>query len=122
MAEVKRAARVAERLREELAGLVSHELGDPRVQGVIVSRVKLSDDLRHARVLFRLLEGGDDAERRKSAQAGLERAAGVLRREVTARAGLRFAPELKFHYDEGQEAGDRIEQLLDEVRRDREGK
>jgi len=120
--EVKRATRVGERLREELASLVAHELGDPRVQGVIVARVKLSDDLRHARVYFRMLEGGDDAERVKAAKLGLERASGVLRREVTDRAGLRYAPELKFHYDEGQEAGDRIEALLEEVRQEQRGK
>ena len=118
-AEVKRATRVGERLRVELAGLVAHELGDPRVVGVIVARVKVSDDLRHARVYFRLLEGGDDPARRAEAKTGLERAAGMLRREVTSRAGLRYAPELKFPDDEGQEAGDRIEALLEEVRRDR---
>jgi hypothetical protein len=44
--------------------------------------------------------GGEEAEARKKALAGLTRATGVLRREVTERAALRFAPELKFFYDE----------------------
>ena len=45
MAEVKRATRVAERVREELAGLVSRDVRDPRVRGAIVSRVVMTDDL-----------------------------------------------------------------------------
>ena len=42
-----------------------------------------------------------------------------LRKAVTARLGLRVAPELRFIYDEGQDARDRIERLLDEVKRER---
>ena len=44
MSEVKRATRVAERLREELSNVV-RELGDPRILGVMISRVELTDDL-----------------------------------------------------------------------------
>jgi ribosome-binding factor A len=116
--DVKRAVRVAERIREELAVLVSQELGDPRVDGVIVSGVRVSDDLRSVRVRFRLLEGAD-AARRKTASDGLVRASGFLRREVAQRAGLRFVPELTFFYDEGQEARDRVDELLEEVRREK---
>ncbi len=116
--ELKRATRVAERVKEELAVLVSQELRDPRVDGVIVSGVRVSDDLRSVRVRFRLLEGGDDVGRRKAAKDGLTRASGLLRRELTARAQLRFAPELSFFYDEGQEARDRVDELLEEVKRE----
>ena len=63
MAEVKRSVRVAERLREVLSSLLLREVKDPRVANAIISRVQISDDLRFARVYFRLLEGGDDEER-----------------------------------------------------------
>jgi len=46
-----------------------------------------------------------------------ERAEAYLRRAVTKRVGLRFAPELRFFYDEGQDAVTRIEELLEEVKR-----
>ncbi len=119
MAEVKRAVRVSARVREELATLLTTEVRDPRIQGVVVSRVQMSDDLRNARVFFRFLEGEASDEKKKDAMTGLARAAGMLRREVTQRVGLRAAPELRFTYDAGQEKVDRIEQLLDEVRREK---
>jgi ribosome-binding factor A len=115
MADVKRATRVAERIREELSIALAEVVKDPGARGVIVSGVQVSDDLRHANVYVRLVTGGDDDGERKRALAGLTRASGVLRREVAERAGLRFAPELRFHYDEGQDARDRIDELLREV-------
>jgi ribosome-binding factor A len=113
--KVKRAVRVAERVREELATLIARTVRDPRVQGVSIARVDMTDDLRQARVLVRLLEGGDDEARREEAVTGLGRASGLLRREVTKRLSLRYAPELKFVYDDGQDHLSRVEQLLAEV-------
>lgn len=114
--EVKRSVRVAERVREELSWLITRDARDPRLSGVVVARVEMTDDLKHARVYVRTLDG----ERRDDAIEGLERAAGMLRREVTKRVKLRYAPELRFYYDEGQDKIARIEQLLDEVKRERE--
>src|SRR5262245_38784872 len=119
MAEVKRAVRVAARLQEELAILIAHEARDPRLVGVVVSRVEMPDDLRSARVYVGLI---DPAADKKEALAGLARATGMLRREVTGRLGLKFAPDLRFYYDEAQEKIARIEELLAEVRREDEGK
>ena len=116
--EIKRATRVAERLREELAFLLTREVKDPRVKSVLISRVEMPDDLKLARVQVRLMEGGDDAAKRKEALAGLAHAASMIRREVARRMSLRFAPELRFYYDEGQDKADRIEQLLEEVKRE----
>ena len=114
MAEVKRATRVAERVREELAGLVSRDVRDPRVRGAIVSRVVMTDDLKLCRIYVRMLEGGSADE----AIVGLTRAASMLRREVTKKVGLRYAPEMRFFYDDGMDKVSRIEELLDEVKRD----
>ena len=121
MADVKRATRVGERIREELSLALAEVVKDPGVRNVIVAAVRVSDDLRHANVYVRLVTGGDDEAERKKSLAGLARASGILRREVTERAGLRFAPELRFHYDEGQDARSRIDELLREVDLERSG-
>jgi len=120
--EVKRAVRMAERLRQELANLLTRRVRDPRVVGVTVTRVEMPDDLRMARVYVRLLEGGDDAARQDEALVGLGRAAGMLRKEATQALGLRYAPDLKFYYDAGQDKAMRIEELLAEVSADAERK
>ena len=119
--EVKRAARVAEGIREELSMLLTTKVRDPRLAGVLVSRVELSDDLRIARVFYRLLQGGDDAARLEEAKVGLSRAAGLFRKEISGALKLRSAPEFRFTYDAGQEARDRIDALLEEVKRERRG-
>src|SRR5262245_57732888 len=115
MNEVRRADRVAEGIRNEISSMLQGELTDPRLEGVIVSRIRVSDDLRHARVHIRFFREADES-RKKSALAGLGRATGLIRREVTQRLGLRMAPELAFEYDREQDAETRIESILHEIR------
>lgn len=122
MADVKRSTRVAESLREELASLVSLELGDPRLVGVIIARVDLTDDLRFAKIYIRIMQTTVTEEDQKRALEGLARASGFLRREVTTRLSLRAAPELRFLYDAGQDARQRVEELLHEIDTDQKKK
>ena len=115
MGEVKRSVRVAARVQEELASMLSRDVKDPRVVGVVISRVLMTDDLRQARVFVRVLE----EDKRDEALKGLAKASAMLRSGVGKRAKLRYAPELEFRYDEGQDAALRIEQLLHEIGQDR---
>jgi ribosome-binding factor A len=115
MAEVKRSSRVAERIREELAWMLTREVRDPGASGAIVSRVEMTDDLKTARVYIRTLEGKGATE----TLAALKRANPMLRRQVTTRVGLRFAPELRFFYDDQLDTVTRIEELLEEVKREK---
>jgi ribosome-binding factor A len=114
-----RARRVEDGVRKEMATLLSTELRDPKAAGAIVTRVEMTSDLRSARVHVRLLEGGDVPSRRREVVEALRRAAGMLRREVTQRLGLRYAPELKFQYDEGADRSTDVERLLAEIEAER---
>ena len=96
--------------------MVTRDLRDPRLVGAIVVRVEMSDDLRNARIYVRRLEGADETAVAAMLE-GLKRASVMLRREVSKRVGLRVAPELRFYFDEGQDATTRIEELLEEVKR-----
>jgi ribosome-binding factor A len=117
-----RPARVGAQLRQEIARLVTRDLGDPRLEGLVVANVTMSGDLRLAKVFWRLavLEAPGPLlnARLKETQTALERASGRLKRAITSRLQLRVAPELKFEYDAGQEKRDRIDQLLEEVKKD----
>lgn len=115
----RRAARVVGRVREELARTLRLRVRDPRVEGAIVTRVEMPDDLQSARVFVRHETRGDDPNARRAMLAGLRSAASVLRREVGQALGLRYAPELRFFYDEGLDASLRIESLLAEIASDR---
>jgi ribosome-binding factor A len=117
---VKRATRVAERIRDELAATLVR-LEDPRVARAIVSRVEVTDDLQLARVFVRREAGADDARARKALIAGFAAASNRLRREIGRALGLRYTPELRFAYDEAPDAVNRVEELLREVAADRKG-
>lgn len=115
----KRAVRVAERVREEIARALVRDLGDPRLALCVVIRVEMPDDLSLARVMVRLASGGTDEAAQKRLLAGLGAASGILRKRVGQNVGLRRAPELRFFYDEGQDATTRVEELLAEIEKDR---
>jgi ribosome-binding factor A len=116
MAAVKRATRVGERLREELSAAL-RDLRDPRLAGVLVTRVEVTDDLQAARVYVRRELGGDPAAV-KGALGALDRANRRLRRAAAQALGLRYAPTLRFFYDEAPDAVARIEELLREVKKE----
>jgi ribosome-binding factor A len=105
----RRPERLAEGIREEVARIVGSELKDPRLGFVTVTRVEVTRDLSHARVLVGVL--GDAAERERSL-AALHSAAGYVRREIGRRLRIRVVPEIEFRYDKGIEATDRVARLL----------
>jgi ribosome-binding factor A len=108
----KRADRVAGLIQEELSRLLLREVKDPRLQQVTITAVRLSLDLRHARVFFTGPGGqGGFTEELK----GLESAAGFLRGKLGRTLRLRYAPELTFEADESMERGLHIAVLLKQV-------
>ena len=117
MSSFKRADRVADLIKMEVAELLLKQVKDPRVGNVTITGVKVTDDLRTARLFF--VEMGKDACSTE-VQAGLGKAAGFLRRELSRRLQLRHVPELLFTYDPSFAYGSRSESLLKEIHQDEE--
>lgn len=115
--EGKRAGRVGEALRDELA-VELRELRDPRVVGALVTRVEIDADLQHARVFVRHELGVEDEKVRRAMLKGLEAASGRLRRELARKLTLRTMPALQFLFDEGPDQQRRIEEILREIHDD----
>jgi ribosome-binding factor A len=112
--EGRRVGRIEEQLRIELSEIIEREIEDPRIGLATVTAVKVSPDLRHARVYVSVL--GDEQQRKKTMQ-GLNSAAHFARRSLSQRlAHLRRIPELTFAYDDSLETGSRIEELLDQIK------
>jgi len=116
-ARVSRSLRVAGELRQELAAAL-RALEDPRLGGVGITRVELSDDLQFARVYVRIAYGEDLPESRARTMHALSVACGRLRRRLGATLELRRTPRLRFLYDEGPDAAQRVEALLDQIRQE----
>ena len=115
-----RSQRLAEELKNEINTIIAQEIKDPRVGFATVTEVKVSPDLRHARVAVSVL--GTPQERQETFEA-LVHATGYIRRLVGARIRLRHTPELSFAYDDSIERGDQMMRLFNEIEtEDRESK
>jgi ribosome-binding factor A len=110
--EGARPSRVSEEFREILAEEIPR-LKDPRVGFVTVIGVKVTPDLRRARVFYSTL--GDERER-KSTAAALRSARGHLRKLIGHQVRMKVLPDLEFEEDETLQSVERIEQLLRRVR------
>ncbi len=111
--------RVSDLIRTHLTDLLERKVNDPRLEsaGITITDVTVTPDAIRADVYFSTFGsvlGG--AEAQAEAQAGLESAAGWLRRELGRRLRLRNTPELVFHYDPSLERGEHIASILDELR------
>jgi ribosome-binding factor A len=114
-----RAARVAGRLKSELMELVLRgSLRDPGLHDAYVTDVVLTDDLRHARIYFRLTRPTVSDKDREHALAAIARASGFLRRELGPRLQLQYMPDLKFYWDEGLDRAARVDAVLAEIHTD----
>lgn len=106
----KRADRVADQIRMEVADILMRKIKDPRVHSVTVTGVELTADLRIAHVFVTTMET-EQAER--DTFAGLSKASGFVRAELGRRLTLRYLPEVIFKKDVSGLRGDRIMRLLD---------
>ncbi len=108
-ATYKRADRVADQIRMEVADILMRKIKDPRVHGVTVTDVELTGDLRIAHVFVTTMEQG---EAEHEVFAGLSKASGFVRSELGRRLSLRYLPDVIFKKDVSGLRGDRIHQLL----------
>ncbi|HEX8130371.1 MAG TPA: 30S ribosome-binding factor RbfA, partial [Pyrinomonadaceae bacterium] len=106
---MRRPEKVAEHVREEIAQIVGYELDDPRVAIVTVTDVRMSDNLREARV-FVMLNGTD--EEAADALKALRKAAPYVRRQLAINLNLRHAPEIHFIRDTVEEKAARVDDIL----------
>lgn len=105
----RRPERVAHLVQAELAQLLLRELRDPRLKDVHVTAVRMTPDLRVARIFVRTMQG---AEAAGPAVAALERATPFIRSCLGRTLGLRYVPELRFAYDTVIDTAARMEAAL----------
>ena len=117
----QRQLRVGELIRHALAEMLMRgDVHDPTIEThmITVPEVSMSPDLRLATIYVMPL-GGRDA---KPVIDALERNKKFLRGEIARRINLKFAPEIRFRFDERFDEAERIEKILrtPAVRRDLE--
>jgi ribosome-binding factor A len=110
-----RTERIGQQLREEIARVLRDEVTDPRVRNVTLTQVDVAPDLSNAIVQWSVFDAQDDTDP-ESVEAGLESAAGFLRRSLSKRLEFRRTPALRFQYDPSLKEGSETLQLLQAIR------
>lgn len=118
MTEGRRPRRVAEAIRKHIAEALGRELFDPRLVGLMITRVDIGADLSVARIHVRSLVHSNDPAERRAVEKAANRAAHVLRRGLGSALGLKKTPDLTFFYDTSQDAIERVEAILTEIERE----
>jgi len=95
--------------------LLINGLRDPRIGFVTITGVEVSPDLHLAKVFYSVV--GDEKVKQDTA-AGLKSSLPFIRKHLGSCLKLRYTPDLLFEYDGSVEYGNRIENLLREVRKD----
>ena len=113
----RRIQRIQELIKARVARVLDSELSDPRRSLITVTRVKVDRELSSCLVFWSVL--GSDADRRRNARM-LDDAARFVQREVAAVLHTRTVPRVKFIFDESIEGAQRVQKLLDTLKRERE--
>jgi ribosome-binding factor A len=109
MTSLARAERVGGLIQQILSELLRRDISDPRLALTTITGVKLTKDLRLARVYFATAGGKSTSD---AAGEGFASAVGFIKRHLARQLGLRFMPALEFFYDESFDRSAHIDQLL----------
>lgn len=97
--------------------MLKKKINDPRLEMITITSVKMSRDLKTARIYFSISGGEQNI---KDATHGFESAKGYIKRTLAGKLGLRYMPDIKFFYDETFDYGSRIDSLLKMLNTDNE--
>lgn len=107
-----RLGRIDEEYRKEISQIISYELKNPNVTGIVsVTKVRVTNDLKYAKVYVSIL----NSKNVKETLAGLKKSAGFIRSELAKRVNLRNTPEITFELDDSLEYGAKIDSILKQI-------
>ncbi len=110
--QYKRADRVAVLIKEEISKILLKDAKDPQIGFVTITKVKLSSDLKHAKIYYSVL--GDEQKKEQAGEA-LNRLTSFVRSEIAHRVRLRFVPTIQFFFDDSLEYADRINKIINKL-------
>ena len=112
MPKLWRASQLGEVIAHDLSELIQQHMKDPRIGFASITTVKVSNDLRHAKVFVSVM---GDAAAQKETLTGLVHASGFLRHELAQRLSIRYTPQLSFQLDESIAHGAHVLNLINQV-------
>lgn len=115
-----RISRVNDEIMKELSQIIRFEVKDPRINAMTsVIRVDTTADLKYCKIFVSVL---GNEEEKQSVMKGLKNASGFMRHLIAERVNLRFTPELQFKLDESTEYAIHMNQLIEQVAKERQAR
>lgn len=105
----RRTKRISETIKKEISSIILHELRDPRISFITVTKVELSNDLKKAKVYVSIL--GDKTSQETSIY-GIQSAKSFIQRQLARRLSIRYTPILSFHIDDSLKKMAHINNLI----------
>ena len=112
----RRIERVQEVIKRLAGEVILHEISDPRMGFITVTGVKVSPDMRQARVYVSIL--GSEADVHKAFSA-LKHAEPYVQKRVAPALTMKYTPEVTFVINEGLKRAQRINKILGELASER---
>ena len=109
----RRPQRQALQIQQEVSLLISRNMKDRRIGFVTVTGVRMSPDLRHAKIFISTMESSE--EEKSDTLEILNNASGWIRRELGHKIRVKFLPDIVFLTDHSKDYGDKIDRLIDEI-------
>src|SRR3954466_6241809 len=111
--------RLASEIVKETSKIILYELRDPRKGFVTVTRAKVSDDYRYAKIFVSIM---GTPKQKKTVLGGLKHAQGFVQKELSRRIQMRSFPEITFELDESIEKAFKITNAIDQLARERKAR
>ncbi len=108
----RRVLKAAQAVREVVSMAILTEIQDPRVEGVTVTHVEVSPDMRQAKVHVSIM---GDEKKQSLCLHGLQNSAGFLQSKISDRIDTRYTPRIQFELDQGVKKSLEISRLLSDV-------
>ena len=107
-----RSDRVSGLIHEALSRLLQKSINDPRLESVSITGIKMSPDLKLAKIYFVI---SDHIATKEEAFAGFKKAKGFIKYTLAHKLKLRYMPDLQFYYDDSIDYGFHMNSVLKKI-------
>ena len=94
-----RSDRLSDQIKTELSSILVNQVKDPRLEGLTIIRVELSNDIKKAYVFFSTLNSFTKVDF-EEIKVTLDTAKGFIRSNLAKRLRIKRLPELNFQEDQ----------------------
>jgi ribosome-binding factor A len=113
---IDRMDRVSKALNREISAILQEDIDDPRIESVVITEVKVTRDMRLAKVFYVVYSD----EEKKEVAKGLKSASKFVRGELAKRLSMKYIPEISFREDLTEKRKQEVGRLFEVIEKESE--